>query len=74
MQGRNEGGKPGAIPRASSHRGGAKSLRGAPNGFGRRQKVPSISQVLSSIQNIRFRKTSVSNMGAPELLLAPGAI
>jgi len=31
-------------------------------------------QVLSSIQYICFRKTSISNMGSPNLLLAPGAI
>jgi len=41
-----------------------------------RQKVPTMSQALSSIQYICFRKTSGSNMGAPNLLLllAPGAI
>jgi len=38
------------------------------------QKVPTVSQALSSIQCICFRKTSGSNMGAPNLLLAPGAI
>jgi len=70
MQGRNEG----AIPRAPSHYGGAKSLRGASNGCGGRRKVPSMSQVLSSIQHISFRKTSVSSMGARNVLLAPGAI
>jgi len=31
-------------------------------------------QALSSIQYICFRKTSGSNMGAPNLLLAPDAI
>jgi len=31
-------------------------------------------QVLSSIQYICFRKTSVLNIGAPNLLLGPGAI
>jgi len=67
-------GQGGAIPRAPSHYGGAKSLRGAPNGCGRRRKVPTMPQVLSSMQYICFRKTSVSNMGAPNLLLAPGAI
>jgi len=64
------GGQGGAIPRALSHYGGAEwcqKVRG-------RQKVPTTSQVLSSIQNICFRKTSVSNTGAPNLLLAPGAI
>jgi len=33
-----------------------------------------MSQVLLSIQYIRFRKISGSTMGAPNLLLAPGAI
>jgi len=37
-------------------------------------RLTTISQVLSSIQYICFRKTSGSNMGAPNLLLAPGAI
>jgi len=49
---------------------GAESLRlrGAP-------KIPTVSQVLSSMQYICFRKSSGSNiMGAPNLLLAPGAI
>jgi len=54
-------GQGGAIPRA-------------PNHCGRRRKVPTMSQVLSSMQYICFRKTSGSNMGAPNLLLAPGAI
>jgi len=52
---------------APSHYGGAQRLR-------RRGKVPTMSQVLSSIQNVCFRKTSVSNMEAPNLLLALGAI
>ena len=42
--------------------------------FPGRRKFPSMSQVLSSIQHIRFWKTSVSNTGAPNLFLAPGAI
>jgi len=33
-----------------------------------------MSQVLSSIQNNYFQNISGSNMGAPNLLLAPGAI
>jgi len=56
-QGRNEGGK---IPREPNHYGGA-------------EKSQEMSQVLSSIQYICFRKTSGLNMGAPNLLLAPGA-
>jgi len=66
LQGRNEGER-GAIPRATSR-------HGAPNHCGRRRKIPTMSQVLSSLQCICFRKTTVSNMGAPNLLLAPGAI
>jgi len=42
--------------------------------FSGRRKVPIMSQVLSSVQHICFRKISVSNMGASNSLLAPGAI
>jgi len=52
---------------------GAESLWVAESLQGRR-KVPKMSQVLSSIQWICFRKSSGSNMGASNLLLAPGAI
>jgi len=34
QQGRNEGGKGGAIPRAPNRSGGAEILRGAPNDCG----------------------------------------
>jgi len=61
MNGRNEGGQGRAIPRV-------------PNDCGGHRKVPTMSHVLSSIQYICFRKTSGSNMGTPNLLLAPGAI
>jgi len=64
----------GTIPWALNFYGGAESLRGAPNDCGERRKVPTISQVLSSIQYICFRKTSNSNMGVPNLLLALGAM
>jgi len=64
----------GTIPRAPEHYGGAESLREAPNVSWRRRKIPIISQVHSSIQSIFFRKTSGSNMGAPNLLLAPSAV
>jgi len=58
---------------------GAKSLRGAPNDCGERQKVPNMSQVRFSIQCIYFRKTSYSNRGrqtsflprAPSNFVAP---
>jgi len=62
-QGRNEGGKGDTIPRMPNHYGDPESLR-------RRRKVPTISQVLSSMQYICFRKTSGSNIWAPNLLLA----
>jgi len=61
QQGRNEGCKGGTIPRAPNHCGG-------------RRKVPTMSQVLSSIQYNYFRKISDWNIGASILLLAPGAI
>jgi len=51
---------------------GAESLWGRRMTGGRR-KVSTMSQVLSSIQYICFRKISGSNMGAPNLLLALGA-
>jgi len=47
---------------------------GAPIDYGWLQNVATMSQVLSSIQYICFRKTLGSNMGAPNFLLAPGAI
>jgi len=36
---------------------------GAPNHCGGRRKIPTMSQILSSIQHICFQKTSGSNMG-----------
>jgi len=55
-QGRNEGGQEG------KNSSSVESLWG-------RRKVPTMSQAVSSIQYIYFRKTSGSNMGAPILLL-----
>jgi len=52
---------------------GRRVTAGAPNRGGR-QKIPTLPQVLSLIQCIFLRKTSVSNMGAPNWLLGPGAI
>jgi len=52
----------------------AKLLWGRRTTAGLRRKVPKISQVLSSMQWIYFRKSSGSNTGAPNLLLAPVAI
>jgi len=66
-------GKGGAIPRAPNHSGGTEILRerqmivGAP-------KSPNNVTSISSIQYICFRKNSGSNMGALNLLLAPGTI
>jgi len=60
-QGRNEGGK-------------GPEFLGRRITAGGRRKVPTVSQVLSLIQQICFRKSSGSNMGAPNLLLALGAI
>jgi len=45
---------------------GHRVTMGAPYHCGGRRKVPTVSQVLSSIQCICFQKTSVSNMGAPK--------
>jgi len=41
---------------------------------GGRRKVPTMLHKLYSTQYICFRKTSSSNMRAPNSLLAPGAI
>jgi len=79
VQVRNEGGKGSAIPREPSHYGGAKSLREARNGCGGLRKVPTMSQVLSSIQYICFLKSSALNTGrqtcflprAPSNLVTP---
>jgi len=56
-QGRNKGG----------------TILRAPNDYAGRRQVPTMSQVLSSMQYICFRKTSGSNMGTPYVLLALGA-
>jgi len=47
--------------------GGTESLRG-------RRKITTMSQVLSLIQYICSQKSLSSNMGAPNLLLALGAV
>jgi len=70
-QGRNEWG---TIPRALNHNGGAKSLRETLNDCRGRKEVPTMSEVLSSVQYICFRKISGSNLEAANLLPAPGAI
>jgi len=71
VQERNE---EGTIPRAPNQYVGAESLPGAPNEFRGRQEVQKISQVFSSIQYICYRKTSGSNMVAPNSFLASSAI
>jgi len=53
---------------------GLRITMGAPNECRGRQKVTKMSQVLSSMQYICFRNTSVSNMGAPNSVLAPYVI
>jgi len=50
------------------------TLAGVPNDCGGRRKVPTMSQVLSSIEYICFRKSPGSNMRAPNLLLSLGPI
>ena len=69
-QGCNEGG---TIPRAPNHYGGAEALRVVSNDCG---GAESLKNVTSTFFNavICFRKNSRSNMVAPNLLLAPGAI
>jgi len=57
----------GTIPRAPCHYGGAQWLQ-------TRRKVTTMSQSHSSIHYIYFQNISGSNMGAPNLLLASGAI
>jgi len=60
------------VMHAEAEQGGRNSP-GAESLLGLR-KVLTMSQVLFSIQYICFRNTSGSNMGAPNLFLAPGAI
>ena len=48
--------------------------RGQGGHFPGRRKSLMMSQILSSMQNICFRKTSDSNMAASNSLLVPGAI
>jgi len=63
-QGRNEWWKTGEqFP-------GRRITMRAPNDCGGRQKDPTMSQVLSSIQNTCFRKTSGSNMGKQTCFLS----
>jgi len=65
-QRRNKGAREAQCPGRQAT-GAAESLAG-------RRKDPNISQKLFSIQHICFLKTLGSNTGAPNLLLAPGAI
>jgi len=59
-RGVTRGGKGGTMLRALNHWG--------------RQKVPTMSQVLSSRQHICFWKILGSNMWAPNMFLVPGPI
>jgi len=70
-RGITRGGKRGAMPGARNHCGGAEKndCGGRRMTAGGRRKVPTMSQVLASIQYICFRKISGSNMGVPNLLL-----
>jgi len=61
------GGKGGTILQAPNHYEGVESLPG-------RRKVLTMLHVLSSMQFVCIRKTSGSNMGSPNLLLAADAI
>jgi len=63
-----------SISRGVTRTGKRGTIPWAPNDREERRKVLTMSQALSSIQYICYRKTSVSNMGAPNLPLAPGAI
>jgi len=56
------GGKEGTIPRAPNHYMGVEKLRGW-------RKISTISQVVSSVQYICFRKTSWFEHGAPKFFL-----
>jgi len=63
--------KGGTIPRAPNNYGGAESLRGSQNYCGGGRKAPTMSQVLSSVQCICFRKTSGSTVGGAKLAYWP---
>jgi len=60
-----KGSKGGKIPRAPNYYGGAESLRG-------RQKSQQCRKYLLQYSTFCFRKTSDSNVGAPNLFHAPG--
>jgi len=68
MQGRNE------RVQGGSNSPGAEITMGGEWLRGRRKLFTTMLQILPSIQQICFHKTSDTNMGAPNLLLAPGAI
>ena len=53
---------------------GLQITMGAPDDCRGRRKLPTVSQIFSSVECICFQKTSGSNMGAPNLLLALGPI
>ena len=72
-QGRNEGAR-GTISRTQNHYGGGESLREAPNECWSAEKSQQCHKYFSSMQYICFQKTSGSSIGAPNLLLTPGAI
>ena len=61
-------------PTQGRNEGKGRNNSRTPNHWRRRRKVPTMSQALSSIQCICFRKISGSNIGASNLLLALGAV
>jgi len=63
-QGHNDGGQGAQLP-------GRRITMRAPNDCGAPKSPSNITK--TSVQYICFRKTSGSNIGAPNLLLAPGA-
>ena len=62
-QGRNEGGKGAQLP-GRQLLWGCRITAGGPNHCGGRRKVPTMSQIFSSIHYICFRNITGSNMGA----------
>jgi len=67
------GGKGGTIARAPSHYGGAKSQRGRRMAAGGAKKPQQCHKYFLQCSTCASERT-VSNMGAPNLLLAQGAI
>jgi len=80
-QGRNEGGKGDTIPRAPINYGGAESLRGRRITAGAAEKSQQCHKYFLQCSKFAIERAQVppwgrqtSNMGAPNVLFAPGAI